>query len=177
MEYQALVILVDSMQEWIFLKVGVAIANPDLFPCCLNATVTYVYNTSTGSSPALGNQVWFRDDATNIVFRYCHMLYGSIPSSITVGARVNRDTVLGKMGNTGNSTGTHLHLEASTSQAWQCSTFVNPGDYIQIPNIRGTIVEYGGSPTPPDPPPTPGTERKRFPWILYARKLRNGRII
>ena len=30
-------------------------------------------------------------------------------------------------------------------------------------------------PTPPEPP-TPGQEKtKRFPWVLYARKLRNNR--
>ena len=57
-----------------------------------------------------------------------------------------------KCGNTGNSTGTHLHLECSTSQAWQCQNFVNPGDYLGIPNIRGTIVEYNGEITPNPPP-------------------------
>lgn len=65
-----------------------------------------------------------KDDKTGLFFRYCHLLYGSI--NVNVGDKVTKDTIIGKMGNTGNSTGTHLHLEASRTQAWQCSSFVNP---------------------------------------------------
>ena len=28
-------------------------------------------------------------------------------------------------------------------------------------------------PTPPTPPPSTDTKKKRFPWVLYANKLRN----
>lgn len=76
------------------------------------------------------------------------------------------------MGNTGNSTGTHLHLEASTTQVWQCSSFVDPCQPLGFPNERGTVVKWNG--TPPEPP-TPSFTRKKnkFKWVLYARKLRN----
>lgn len=77
------------------------------------------------------------------------------------------------MGNTGNSTGTHLHLECSTTQAWQCQNFVNPGDYLGIPNIRNTIVEYNGEidPNPPQPTP-PQFSRNSKKWgITRAFKL------
>lgn len=72
-----------------------------------------------------------------------------------------------KCGNTGNSTGTHLHLECSTSQAWNCQNFVNPGDYLGIPNIRGTIVEYNGeiNPNPPTPTPTPTISNSKK-WLM-----------
>ena len=36
-------------------------------------------------------------------YRYAHMVAGSIPSNIWVGASVSQGTVLGKVGNTGNS--------------------------------------------------------------------------
>ena len=71
-----------------------------------------------------GNQVQIRDNRTGLYYRYCHMLYGSI--QVKVGDKVTTATKVGKMGNTGNSTGTHLHLEASTTQIWQCDSFVNP---------------------------------------------------
>ena len=51
------------------------------------------------------------------------------------------------MGNTGNSTGTHLHLECSTTEAWQCGTFLNPGEILGFGNVRGTIIEYSGTPS------------------------------
>lgn len=79
------------------------------------------------------------------------MLYGSIV--VNVGDKVNLNTKLGKMGNTGYSTGTHLHLELSTTQAWICGNFLNPVESLGIPNVQGTIVEYNGDePNPPEPP-------------------------
>jgi murein DD-endopeptidase MepM/ murein hydrolase activator NlpD len=75
------------------------------------------------------------------------------------------------MGNTGNSTGTHLHLEASTTQAWQCSSFVDPCQPLGFPNERGTVVKWDGT-TPPSPTII---KRKKFPWALFTRKIRNRR--
>lgn len=71
------------------------------------------------------------------------MLYGSI--TVNVGDRVTTATKIGKMGNTGNSTGTHLHLEASTSQAWICENFRNPCEPLGFPNERGTIVKWSNT--------------------------------
>ena len=119
-----------------------------------------------------GNQVQIYDNRTGLYYRYCHMLYGSI--TLNVGDSVNLNTIVGKMGNTGNSTGTHLHLEASTTQAWQCSSFVDPCTPLGFPNERGTIVQWDGT-TPPTPPTPTQIEKKKFPWCIYFRKLRKKR--
>lgn len=74
------------------------------------------------------------------------------------------------MGNTGNSTGTHLHLELSTSQAWQCGNFLNPVEPLGIPNIRGTVVEYSGD-TPE--PPTPSAKKNSIKWLQAKCKKIN----
>ena len=118
-----------------------------------------------------GNQVQIYDNRTGLYYRYCHMLYGSV--TLNVGDRVNLNTIVGKMGNTGNSTGTHLHLEASTSQAWSCSNFVDPCQPLGFPNTRGTIVKWDS--TPPTPPTPTVIKKKKFPWVIYFRKLRNRR--
>lgn len=65
-----------------------------------------------------------------------------------------------------------MHLELSTTMAWNYDTFLNPSTALGIPNQRGTIVKYDGS-APPEPPEPP-TEKK-FPWVLYAKKFRNNR--
>lgn len=119
-----------------------------------------------GYSQALGNQVQILAQ-NGIYYRYCHLKYGTIPSNLQVGDSVNQNTFIGKMGNTGNSTGTHLHLEASTSQSWNCNNFLVPGDSLLFGNERGTIVKYGG--TPPPPPPPPGTVKNKWGWI-YTKK-------
>ena len=100
------------------------------------------------------------------------MVEGSL--QVKVGDKVNLNSPIGRMGATGNVTGRHLHLECSTTQAWQCSTFVNPCDLLKIPNIDNTIIHYDGT-IPPEPePPIPTTVKKsKFKWVLYARKLRN----
>jgi len=144
-----------------FPQSGVAVQNPDLYSITDDGIVVYVYNQSQGTSPALGNQVQILDNRTGLYYRYCHMLYGSV--TLNVGDRVNLNTIIGKMGNTGNSTGTHLHLEASTTQAWQCSSFVDPCEPLGFPNTRGTIVKWDS--TPPTPP-TPTTNNKNK-WLKY----------
>lgn len=112
-----------------FPQSGVSIENPDLYSCSEDGEVTYVYKDATGTTPALGNQVQIYDKRTGLYFRYCHMLYGSV--NLNVGDKVTTSTIVGKMGNTGNSTGTHLHLEATTKQAWACENFTNPGEPLR----------------------------------------------
>lgn len=94
------------------------------------------------------------------------MVYGSI--NLNVGDRVNLNTKIGKMGNTGNSTGTHLHLEASTTEAWQCSSFVNPCTPLGFPNERGTVVIFDGT-----IPPEPTKNKNSIKWLMARNKKIN----
>lgn len=151
---------------------GTSQSNPELYSITDDGEVVYVYKDSTGTTPALGNQVQIKDNRTGLYYRYCHMLYGSI--TLNVGDKVNLNTKIGTMGNTGNSTGTHLHLEASTTQTWQCSSFVNPCEPLGIPNVRGTIVKWDGTPIPPTPV---NYNKTKFKWVLYSNKLRKKRCI
>lgn len=144
-----------------FPESGTGETNPDLYSITNDGVVTYVYKNSTGTTPSLGNQVQILDRRTGLYYRYCHMLYGSV--TLNVGDQVNSNTIIGKMGNTGNSTGTHLHLEASTTEAWQCISFVNPCLPLGFPNERGTVVIYDG--TPPVPP-TPTEKNNSKKWLM-----------
>lgn len=47
------------------------------------------------------------DANTGLVTVYCHFKY---PPRVSVGSIVNAGTILGYMGSTGETTGTHLHL-------------------------------------------------------------------
>ena len=151
-----------------FPETGTSEKNPDLFSVVEDGEVVYTYTQATGNggSPSLGNQVQIKDNKTGYYYRYCHMLPGSV--AVNVGDKVNLNTKLGKMGNTGNSTGTHLHLECSTTQSWQCSTFLNPGEILGFGNERGTIVEYDGTITPPTPQPEKKKKYKK-PLIFTKR--------
>ena len=136
---------------------------PLLYGCVASGTVVYTNYTDTG---ALGVQVQFQDDVTGLYWRYCHMQVGSV--SLSVGDHVDYNTIIGRMGATGNVTGRHLHLECSTSQAWICDNFVNPCTELGIPNEDDLVIEYGG--TPPVPPTPTG---RKSNWRNLFRKKYN----
>lgn len=147
-----------------FAPYGTTGTNPDLFPCFAGEVVEV---STTGS---LGYRVVIRD-SQNRYWRYCHMVAGSI--TVSVGQGVTTTTKIGNMGMTGNATGIHLHLECSTTQAWQCSTFLNPATVLEIPNVDNTIIHYDGSPTPPPPPPIPESNNvKKWAWHMNLKKVR-----
>lgn len=150
-----------------FAPTGSTPSNPALFSVC-NGTVERIIYDET-----LGNQIQIRDSATGNYWRYCHM---KEPSTLNVGDNVTTQTQVGIMGATGNVTGIHLHLELSTTLAWDYDTFLNPSTALGIPNERGTIVKYDGT-TPPVPPEPTTIEKKKFPWVLYAEKLRKRRTL
>lgn len=132
--------------------------NPPIYPT-YNGEIVYI-NRSDPTN-ALGYYVVIKDSQTRY-WRYCHL--SLVNPTLNVNDSINTNTGLGLMGDTGNTTGIHLHLECSSTQNWDCSTFYNPCDILGIPNEVGTIIEYGT--------PQPTIKKKKFPWVLYARKLR-----
>lgn len=129
-----------------------------------------VVAVNTNPNNALGVYVQILDNF-GYYWRYCHMLTGS--TRVNVGDNVTTNDIIGQMDSTGNVTGPHLHLECSTTQAWQCATFVNPCERIGIPNEDDLIIHYDGSPTPPTP--SFDVKKNKFPWAIISRKLRNKR--
>lgn len=99
---------------------------------------TNVYSVSDGkvimakSYGAYGNAVKIKDENGKI-FLYAHLK--SI--AVKVGQTVNRATKIGVMGNTGNSTGPHLHIEMRTS-ADKYGVVEDIAAYMGIPNALGT---------------------------------------
>jgi len=149
-----------------FAPYGQTEANPLLYSP-VSGEVVY---TNNSDDVALGVQTVILDN-NNKYWRFCHMVLNSL--QVQVGDIVTKNSIIGTMGDTGNASGVHLHLEYSTTFAWQCNTFLNPSVTLGIPNEIGTIVNYSQSPIPPFQVP----EKKKFPWVLYARKLRNRHIL
>ncbi len=75
------------------------------------------------SNRSYGNQVVI-NHGNGVKTRYAHMLDGSI--SVSVGQRVSRGQAIGRVGNTGNSSGAHLHFEVIVN-----GNTVNPLNYIK----------------------------------------------
>ena len=66
----------------------------------------------------------FGDDGR--YYWYGHMQGGSIPNNVYTGATVTQGQIIGKVGNTGNSSGSHLHFKISTKPANGAETCYNP---------------------------------------------------
>lgn len=139
-----------------FAPYGSTESNPILYPV-KKGQVVYVNNTS---DVALGVQCQILDEEGKY-WRYCHMVLNSL--QVQVGDEVDLGTPIGRMGDTGNASGVHLHLEYSSTSSWQCSTFLNPCEAIGIPNVDNTIVHYNGS-----IPPT--KNNSTIKWLLTRNK-------
>ena len=59
------------------------------------------------------------------IYQYAHMLPGSVPSSVYYGAYVSAGQKIGQVGNSGFSTGAHLHFGISIGNYWEASG-INP---------------------------------------------------
>ncbi len=145
-----------------FAPYGTTGSNPDLYPVIAGEVVEI---STTGS---LGYRVVIKD-SSNHYWRYCHMVAGSI--TVSVGQQVTTATKIGNMGMTGNATGIHLHLECSTTLAWQCNTFLNPATIMGIPNVDNTIIHYDGS-IPPTPPTPTLSNKNKWAWFMNMKKVR-----
>ena len=117
---------------------------------------------------------------------YFTILVAHDDTSYNVGRRVSQGYELGKTGTYGNHTGDHVHIEVKkgtweglyqNSQGVWCMR--NADHLYNLFGVNDTILlvtggynwqEFSDTPIPPS-----YTTKSKFPWVLYARKLRNNR--
>ena len=86
-----------------------------------------VNNTKSKGKKTWGNYVYIKHP-NGMFTRYAHLKIG-IP--VKVGQEVDENTIVGIMGNSGNSYGRHLHFEVAT--AYSSSKRINPTKYLTMP--------------------------------------------
>lgn len=89
---------------------------------------------SVNYSNAYGNYVIVKEYDTVRYHYFCHL------SKVKVrkGQEVNRTTIIGIMGATGNVTGKHLHYEIRKAKELTEANLINPAEYCGIPNSKGS---------------------------------------
>lgn len=133
----------------------------------LNGVVTHVYkcaHNTYGSNfkccQGFGTGVVIRGTDGRI-YQYAHMLAGSVPANVYVGATIKTGQKIGEVGNTGNSSGNHLHFGISYGNYWNQSG-INPDNetyvYVDEPtyaistgnatNITNNNARISGSMSP-----------------------------
>lgn len=111
-------------------------------------------------------------------------LYGDLEpfSGFSVGQRVNFGTQISREGNPGStaSTGYHVHVEAeylgeSNTYRYGFANSVNPCPFMGLDNVVNYSNPWYYDGTVPPEPILPSINRRHFPWVLYARKIRDRR--
>lgn len=144
-----------------------------------------VYSMLTGIvhtvsySASRGNYVIIKDNnpaspTYGYATMYMHLKDGLL---VVQGQSINVGDPVGIEGATGEVTGRHLHVEMQDLNRWgnvwhisnNQSDYINVPEFMGIDNIQYTWWIYDGTPTPPI---IPDTKKKKFPWVLYAKKLR-----
>lgn len=101
--------------------------------------VTAVYDgVADGTGESYGNYIKILSSDGNTII-YAHLYEGSI--QVSLNDEVKQGQLLAKMGNSGNSTGTHLHFEIRDSAGNQ----VDPQNYVSASNPRptgGALIEF-----------------------------------
>lgn len=90
-----------------------------------------------------GNEVTINHDSLGLYTLYAHMEFNEV--YVTNGQRVKQGQIIGRMGNTGNSSNKHLHFEVRTGPSSKERT--QPEDYVSISNPRPMEVVFTGGGT------------------------------
>ncbi len=101
---------------------GIDISGPSASGKLVLAADSGVVEVAQYTSNGYGYQVLI-NHGNGVKTRYAHMIAGSL--SVSAGQRVTRGQAIGRVGNTGRSTGPHLHFEVIIN-----GTRVNPYPYI-----------------------------------------------
>jgi len=120
-----------------------------------DGTVEIVVNTVIGNhkgsrgTASYGNFVKIRHD-NGMKTLYAHMEYGSI--SVKAGDRVTKGQKIGRMGDTGNAYGVHLHFEVRQSDEKRIDPYpyLFEGRQLVIPNTEENILEDNATLTSSD---------------------------
>lgn len=147
--------------------------------------------------------VWQSDNPVNYVDgRVDYMCIGFVHdnniSSFRVGDTRSQGDVIGHTGTYGNVTGDHVHIEVArglyagyyqnSQGVWQLrneyhlydalgvnDTVLVKDYYINHQDVRVDYPWEEFQDIPPVPPTPTYSKKSKFPWVLYANKLRNTR--
>lgn len=109
--------------------------------CDTNKTLVAISNgvvtRTSGCGKSYGNHIVYRTDDGKCVL-YAHM---KDKPELPVGAKIKAGQRLGTMGNTGNSSGAHLHIEIQSCATWGYGkNLLDPNEFIDWDNYKNDFT-------------------------------------
>lgn len=125
-----------------------------------------------------GNYLVIWDPVQKCAVWYCHLSN----TQVQTGQQVTRGQVVGHTGNTGNSTGPHLHVNfvETDSSGNRLNTKNGFQGFLNIldPNLVSWNLGDGNTPPPPPPPPPPPDDTTEDPQysqlVVQIKSILNG---
>lgn len=149
-------------------------------------------NYSNGQAYVIWQSTGLVHMANNQINSVCWVVMHDDNPPYNVGDTISQGDLMGHTGESGFVTGDHMHLNVAngTYQGWQNvggsfyelinsmsiydAMWVNDTTLYNDYGYDWKVFEGGITPVPPTPE---AKKKKRFPWVLYANKLRNQRKI
>lgn len=162
---------------------GRVLQAPLYAPFTMEVVALWDYNGSHTVTFESLNKVHFADGSLD--YMTIEFTHANNPPYHTIGDRINQGQLCYYTGTYGNVTGDHVHMCAGKGHYNGYTQRI--GGHYDLTNrhhlydslyINDTTVEYDSHSYPwkvysgPTPPPIP-TPHGKFPWVLYANKLRN----
>ena len=98
-----------------------------------------VVSRTSGCGKSYGNHIVYRTDDGRCLL-YAHM---KDKPELPVGTKIKTGQTLGTMGNTGNSSGAHLHVEIQDCTTWGYGkNLLDPNDFIDWDNYNNDFAAY-----------------------------------
>lgn len=157
-------------------------ANGRVYHCPYYAPCSCTCLATTGDN----NRIWQSNDKVHLadgtLSKVC-WIQAHDNNPLPIGTVLTQGDILGHTGTAGNVTGDHVHFNFALGDyaGWDASTnYRQLNNSIHIYNatyVNDTTIINGENHnwltwTQPIPP-TPTGKKNKFPWVLYARKLRD----
>lgn len=141
--------------------------NPPFIRACKGGTVARSHYSSS-----FGNVVYINhDDNTTAIYAHMDSRYAEEGKTVEAG------DILGIMGNTGNSSGAHVHVQLQKTGSFDPKDRINPSALIGLPDKIGDYETEFASPSNPPVPPQPPPTTENGNIVILTATFSDGKII
>lgn len=175
-----------NMDFWGYDELGRVYQDPLYAPFTMEVVALWDYSGSHTVTWESVNKVHFSDGVT-LDYMTIEFTHADNPPYHSIGDRVSQGELCYYTGTFGHATGDHVHIccgkghyDGYTQRVGGHYDLTNRYHIYDSLYVNDTVIEHDEHDYPwkiyTSPTPTPTPKKTRFPWVLYARILRNRNV-